>query len=154
LNYGAVPDGRPLDPAVAFREFATDITEFEVEPFDLIAEMPKFNWPTVVISGGRDLITPPAVARRIASLIPGAVLVNLATAGHSAIDLRERAALAIITATYKGASSGLPARADKLDSTPGGLGVRLLIWSIAAAAVAERALPAAVPRTVARVTAS
>jgi pimeloyl-ACP methyl ester carboxylesterase len=154
LNYGAVPDGRPLDPAVAFREFATDITEFEVEPFDLIAEMPKFNWPTVVISGGRDLITPPAVARRIASLIPGAVLVNLATAGHSAIDLRERAALAIITATYNGASSGLPARADKLDSTPGGLGVRLLIWSIAAAAVAERALPAAVPRTVARVTAS
>jgi len=154
LNYGAVPDGKPLDPAVAFREFATDTTEFEVEPFDLIAEMPTFTWPTVVISGGRDLITPPAVARRIASLIPGAVLVNLATAGHSAIDLRERAALAIIKATYKGESSGLPARADKLDSTPGGLGVRLLIWSIAAAAVAEQALPAAVPRTLQRVTAS
>jgi proline iminopeptidase len=154
LNYGPAPDGKPLDPAVAFREFATDTTEFEAEPFDLIEEMPKFTWPTVVISGGRDLITPPAVARRIASLVPGAVLVNLATAGHSAIDLRERAALDIIKATYDGTSSGLPARAKKLDSTPGGLGIRLLIWGIAAAAAVEQAVPAAIPRTVQRVTAS
>jgi proline iminopeptidase len=154
LNYGAVPDGKPLDPAIAFREFATDTTEFEAEPFDLVDEMPKFTWPTVVISGGRDLITPPAVARRIASLIPGAVLVNLATAGHSVVDLRGRAALDIIKATYDGTSSGLPARAKRLDSAPGGLGVRLLIWGIAAAAAVEKAVPAAVPRTVARVTAS
>ncbi|HXL60765.1 MAG TPA: alpha/beta fold hydrolase [Mycobacterium sp.] len=154
LNYGAVPDGKPLDPAVAFREFATDATEFEAEPFDLVDEMPKFTWPTVVISGGRDLITPPAVAYRIASLIPGAVLVNLATAGHSVIDLREHAALAIVKATYDGASAGLPARANKLDSTPGGLGVRLLIWGIAATAAVEQALPAAVPRALQRVTAS
>jgi len=154
LNYAAVPDGKPLDPAVAFREFATDTTEFEAEPFNLTDAMPKFSWPTVVISGGRDLITPPAVARRIASLVPGAVLVNLATAGHSTIDLRERAALDIVKAIYDGTSSGLPARAKKLDSTPGGLGVRLLIWGIAAAATVEKALPAAVPRTVQRVTAS
>ena len=154
LNYGAAPDGKPLDPAIAFLESATDTTEFEAEPFDLIEEMPKFTWPTVVISGGRDLITPPPVAGRIASLIPGAVLVNLATAGHSAIDLRERAALDIIKATYDGTSSGLPARAKKLDSTPGGLGIRLLIWGIAAAAAVEQAVPAAVPRTVQRVTAS
>ena len=139
LNYGAVPDGKPLDPAIAFREFATNTTEFEAEPFDLSAEMPRFTWPTVVISGGRDLITPPAVARRIASLIPGAVLVSLATAGHSAVDLRERAALDIIKAICDGTSSGLPARAKKLDSAPGGLGVRLLIWGIAAAAAVEKA---------------
>jgi proline iminopeptidase len=151
LNYGAVPDGSPLDPAVAFREFAIDATEFESEPFDLSTDMPKFSWPTVVISGGRDLITPPAVARKIAALIPGAVLVNLPTAGHSTIDLRERAALDIIKAAYDGTSSGLPARAKKLDSTPGGIGVRLLIWSIAAGAAVERVVPAAVPRTVARV---
>jgi proline iminopeptidase len=154
LNYGAVPDGKPLDPAVAFREFSTDTTEFESEPYDLVAEMPKFSWPTVVISGGRDLITPPSVAGRIASLIPGAVLINLATAGHSAIDLRERAALDIVKALYDGAAKGLPARAATLDSTPGGRGVRLLVWGIAAAAAIESALPAAVPRTVQRVTAS
>ena len=154
LNYAAVPDGKPLDPAIAFREFATDTTEFEAEPFDLIDEMPKFTWQTVVISGGRDLITPPAVARRIVSLVPGAVLVDLATAGHSAIDLRERAALDIAKAVYDGTSSGLPARAKKLDSTPGGRAVRLLIWGIAAAAAVEQVLPAAVPRTVQRVMAS
>jgi proline iminopeptidase len=105
-----------------------------------------------VISGGRDLITPPAVASKIAALIPGAVLVNLSTAGHSAIDLRERAALDIIKATYDGTTSGLPARAKKLDSTPGGTGVRLLIWSIAAAAAVERMVPAAIPRALQRVT--
>jgi pimeloyl-ACP methyl ester carboxylesterase len=153
LNYGAVPDGEPLDPALALREAASGEVDYVAEPFDLIDEMPKFSWPTVVISGGRDLITPPSVARTIASLVPGAVLVNLATAGHSAIDLRERAALDIIKASYEGLSSDLPARADRLDSTPGGLGVRMLIWGIAAAAVAEQALPAVVPRTVQRVTA-
>jgi proline iminopeptidase len=154
LNYGAVPDGEPLDPALALRESASGEVDYVAEPFDLIAAMPKFTWPTVVISGGRDLITPPAVARRIASLVPGAVLVNLVTAGHSAIDLRERAALDIIKATYEGVSADLPARADKLDSTPGSLGVRLLVWGIAAAAAAEQALPAVLPRTVHRVTAS
>jgi proline iminopeptidase len=154
LNYGAVPDGKPLDQAVAFREFATDTIEFEAEPYDLVTEMPNFTWPTVVISGGRDLITPPAVAQRIASLIPHAVLVNLASAGHSALDVRERAALDIVKTVYGGTISDLPARADKLDSTPGGLSIRLLVWGIAAAAALEQALPAAVPRAVQRVTAS
>lgn len=154
LNYAAAPDGKPLDPAAAFRELAAGTTQFEAEPFDLIDEMPKFAWPAVVISGGRDLTTPPAVARRIASLVPGAVLVDLATAGHSAVDLRERAALDIVKAVYDGTSAGLPARAKKLDSTPAGRGVRLLIWGIAAAAAVEQALPAAVPRTLQRVTAS
>jgi len=154
LNYGAPPDGQPLDPAVAFREFATGSTKFESEPYDLVTETPKFTWPTVVISGGRDLITPPAVARRVASLIPDAVLVTLATAGHSAIDLRERAALDIVRALYDGVSRGLPARAATLDSTPGGPEIRLLVWGIAAAAAIESALPAAVPRAVQRVTAS
>lgn len=154
LNYGADPDGKPLDPAVAYLESASDATEFEAEPYDLAAEMPKFSWPTVVISGGRDLITPPSVAQRIASLIPGAVLVNLATAGHSAIDLRERAVLDIVKAVYDGAIDGLPARAATLDATPGGLGIRLLVWGVAAAGALEQALPAAVPRAVQRVTAS
>jgi proline iminopeptidase len=154
LNYAAVPDGKPLDPAVAYHEISTETPEFEAEPFNLIDAMPRFGWPTVVISGGRDLITPPAVARRIASLIPGAVLVNLATAGHSIIDLRERAALGIIKAAYEGTSAGLPARAKKLDSAPGSLGVRALVWGIAAAAAVESALPAAVPRAMQRVTAS
>jgi pimeloyl-ACP methyl ester carboxylesterase len=152
LNYGATPDGKPLDPAVAYREADTGTTEFDAEPFDLVAEMPNFTWPTVVISGGRDLITPPAVARRVASLIPNSVLVNLATAGHSIVDLREGAALEIVEAIYDGSLERLPEREAALDSKPAGLGVRALIWGIDAAAAMEAAVPAAVPRTVRRAT--
>jgi pimeloyl-ACP methyl ester carboxylesterase len=152
LNYGATPDGKPLDPAVAYREADTGTIEFDAEPFDLVAEMPNFTWPTVVISGGRDLITPPTVARRIASLIQNSVLVNLATAGHSIIDLREGAAMEIVEAIYDGTVERLPERETTLDSKPAGLGVRALIWGIDAAATLESAVPAAVPRTVRRVT--
>ncbi len=152
LNYGATPDGEPFDPAVAYREAAPDTTEFDAEPFDLVAEMPNFTWPTVVLSGGRDLITPPTVARRVASLIPNAVLVNLATAGHSIVDFRERAALDIVKAVYEGTIEQLPERECALDSKPPGLAVRALIWGIEAAVALEAAVPAVIPRTVRRAT--
>jgi proline iminopeptidase len=152
LNYGAVPDGKPLDPAAAFREMAAHPLEFDAEPYDLTAEMPKFTWPTVVISGGRDLITPSAVAQEIVSLIPESVLVELATAGHSAIDVREHAALDIVEALYDGNIGGLPGRAKQLDAVPASLGIRLLVGALGAAAIIESALPAAIPRVVQRVT--
>lgn len=154
LNYAAEPDGKPLDPAIAYHEFAMGPTDFEAEPYDLVAEMTRFTWPTVVVSGGRDLITPPAVAARVADLILGAVLVTLPTAGHSAVDFRERAALQIAKACYDGTVEGLPARAAMLDSIPAGLPVRAVKWGIGAAAILESALPDAIPRTVRRVTAS
>ncbi|MEO3761314.1 alpha/beta fold hydrolase [Mycobacterium sp. B14F4] len=154
LNYGADPDGKPLDPAAAYRETDSETAKFEAEPYDLEAEMPRFGWPTVVVSGGRDLITPPAVARRIASLITDAVLVELPTAGHSIVDLRERAALDIVTAVYDGTAAELPNRSAALDSRPAGFGVRALIWGLHAATAVESALPAVVPRVVNRVTAS
>ncbi len=152
LNYGALPDGKPLDPAVAFRELVAEPMEFEAEPYDLTAEMPKFSWPTAVISGGRDLITPRSVAQKIVSLIPDSVLVELATAGHSAIDFREGAALDIVAAVYDGDISRLPDRAKELDAKPAGLGIRLLVGAIGAAAAVESVLPAVIPRAVQRVT--
>jgi pimeloyl-ACP methyl ester carboxylesterase len=152
LNYGAVPDGKPLDPAVAFRELAPQPLDFDAEPYDLSAEMPKFGWPTVVISGGRDLITPRAVAEEIVSLIPDSVLVDLATAGHSVIDVRERTALDIVDALYEGDISSLTARGRELDAVPASVGVRLLVAGLGAAAVVESALPAAIPRAVRRAT--
>jgi proline iminopeptidase len=152
LNYGDVPDGKPLDPAAAYRDFASDPVEFEAEPYDLVAEMPKFTWPTVVVSGGRDLTTPPAVADRIASLIPGAVLVRLPTAGHSMLDSRNRAALQIAKAMAEGAIEALPARAAALDALPGGPEVRLFIAAIGAATAVESVMPDVVPRIVQRVT--
>jgi pimeloyl-ACP methyl ester carboxylesterase len=145
LDYAAEPDGLPLDPAVALRETLTETDAFEAEPYDLAAEMPKFSWPTVVISGGRDLVTPPAVAERIASLVPNAMLLALPTMAHSALDFREPAALAIAGAVWRGEIDSLTARAPPLDALPARPAVRLLWKAIDVAATAESALPAVAP---------
>jgi proline iminopeptidase len=152
LNYGAIPDGKPLDPAAAYREFTSEPVEFEAEPYDLVAEMPKFTWPTVVVSGGRDLITPPAIADRVTSLIPGAQLVELSTAGHSMLDSRELAALQIAKAVSDGRIDTLRNRGSALDALPGQLSIRLITATIGAAAAVERVVPRIVPRIVQRVT--
>jgi pimeloyl-ACP methyl ester carboxylesterase len=142
LDYAAEPDGLPLDPAVAERENRTHTATFEDEPYDLPAELPKFGWPTAVISGGRDLITPPPVAQRVASLIPNAQLLKLPTMAHSALDFREPAALAIAGAVCRGEFEGLAAQAPALDELPPRPSVRLLWKAIEFAAIAEGALPA------------
>jgi len=142
LDYAPAPDGLPLDPAVAIRETFTETTAFEDEPYDLVTEMPKFRWPTAVVSGGRDLITPPAVAEREASLLPNAVLLKLPTMAHSALDFREPAALAIADAVFRDELGGLAARAPALDALPSRPAVRLLWKAIQVAAIAEGALPA------------
>lgn len=111
LDYAAEPDGLPLDPAVAEREVRTQTATFEDEPYDLPAEMPSFDWPTAVVSGGRDLITPPAVAERVASLLPHAVLLSLPDMAHSALDFHEAVALASADAVLRGDLAGLAARA-------------------------------------------
>jgi pimeloyl-ACP methyl ester carboxylesterase len=107
LDYAAEPDGLPLDPTLAERETRTQRAAFEDEPYDLVSEMPNFRWPTVVISGGRDLITPPAVAQRVAALVPNAVLLKLPTMAHSALDFREPAALPIAAAVCRGDLDGV-----------------------------------------------
>ena len=114
--------------------------------------MPRFGWPTVVISGGRDLTTPPAVAERIAQLIPGAVLVRLAHTGHSVLDTKEGAALRIVASVAAGRYAGLPAQGAALDDLPTRPALRLMVTAIAAAARVEAALPEAVPRLVNRAT--
>ena len=147
LDYAGEPDGLPLDPAEALRTVAGGgpIPDFEGEPYDLVAEMPRFDWPTVVISGQRDMTTPPAVAERIAALIPGAVLVKLRTAAHSALDTRESAALRIARSVVDGRAGDLPARADELDALPGNPVVRLMVWLITVSAALERMVPGTKP---------
>jgi pimeloyl-ACP methyl ester carboxylesterase len=141
LDYAAEPDGLPLDPAVAVRETTDALTAFEGEPFDLVAEMPRFSWPTVVISGGRDLITPPAVAERVVSLLPQPTLLRLATMAHSALDFREPAALAIAAAVCRGEFDGLADQASALDTLPARLPMRALWKAIDVAATVEAAVP-------------
>ncbi|OBC12491.1 alpha/beta hydrolase [Mycobacterium sp. 852013-50091_SCH5140682] len=147
LNYAGVPDGLPLDPALDphLGGHPGRYEPFDAEPYDLVTEMPKFGWPTVVISGGRDLTTPPAIAERIATLVPEAVLVSMPTAGHSVLDSRERAALAVIDAVRNGAAEQLSAIAPELDALPGRPGLRLAMSAIAAAAACESVLPDRAP---------
>jgi pimeloyl-ACP methyl ester carboxylesterase len=52
---------------------------------NLSADLPKIDVPTLVISGTNDVLTPPAEARRIAQLIPGARLEMLPGTGHMAM---------------------------------------------------------------------
>lgn len=141
LDYAAEPDGLPLDPAVAESEHRTQTASFEEEPYQLPAEMPKFGWPTAVISGGRDLITPPPVAERVASLLPDAQLLKLPNMAHSALDFREPAALAVAGAVARGEFEGLAAQAPALDELPTRPELRLLWKAIEVAAIAEGAVP-------------
>ncbi len=139
LDYAPAPDGLPLDPAVAMRQIWPDPVAFAAEPYDLVAQLPRFRWPAVVISGGRDLTTPPAVADRVAELIPGATLVRLPTMGHGALTLRERAALRIVAAVYAGRLDALDARA--LDALPASPVARLAAALLRLGATLEAALP-------------
>ena len=147
LNFASIPDGLPLDPALAMREAADgDLPAFEAEPFDLVTAMPGFTWPTAIISGGRDLTTPPAIAELIAALIPDAVLVQLPTAGHSVLDTREQAALLIAAEVCRGGTATLAARGGILDALDPRSAVRLLGMAATAAARVESVLPRFVQR--------
>ncbi|OFB36604.1 alpha/beta hydrolase [Mycolicibacterium sp. (ex Dasyatis americana)] len=143
LNYAGSPDGLPLDPALEMADMignAKFYEPFESEPFDLPAELPEFHWPTVVVSGGRDLTTPPAVAERIAALVPGAVLVRMPTVAHSVLDTREQAAFAVIRAVRDGAAEQLSATADELDDLPSRGVIRVAVSAIAVATALEAAI--------------
>lgn len=142
LNYAGVPDGLPLDPALDMADMigsAKFYEPFEAEPFDLTAELPGFDWPTVVLSGGRDLTTPPAIAERIAQLVPEAVLVRMPTVVHSVLDTRERAAFAVIRAVSQGAADQLSAVAAELDTLPARVVVRAAVRAVSAAIRVEAA---------------
>lgn len=50
--------------------------------YEPVAKLADFNVPTLVICGDEDKLTPPAIAREMASTVPGAELVILVKAGH------------------------------------------------------------------------
>lgn len=125
LNYGAPPDGVPIDPALTYAPQAALFPAFAGEPFDLFQEMPRFDWPLVLLSGTRDLRTPPPIAERVARTAPDAVLVPL-DAGHSALDTHPVALLNAVRFLVTGRHRELPSRADEIDRLPPrGLSARL-----------------------------
>ena len=111
LDYAAEPDGCRSTPPSRNANAHAD-GNFEAEPYDLVAEMPNFGWPTVVVSGGRDLITPPAVADGSPRWCQRGAL-EAAHHGAQRARLREPAALAIARAVWRGELDGLAAKAPR-----------------------------------------
>lgn len=118
LHYGAPPDGLPLDPQVLHAAGAASKPRFTGEPYDLPAALPAFDWPTAVVSGGRDVRTPRPVAERVVELLPDAVLVPLPDLGHSALDTHPLAALHVAHAVAEGAHRRLPGLAPRIAALP------------------------------------
>ena len=143
LNFAGTPDGQPIDTTLTWRGVPAARTPFEGEPFDLVAEMPGFDWPTVVVSGGRDLITPAAVGERIAGLVPAPIRILLPTAGHSMLDSRQDVALRIIAEVSEGRPEALAGQDAALESLPESTSARMALTALAGAA----RLAAVLPRT-------
>jgi pimeloyl-ACP methyl ester carboxylesterase len=125
LDYGAAPDGLPLDPALTYAPLAARFPAFEGEPYDLPAATPGFSWPLVVLTGTRDIRTPSAIAERVASTARDAVLVRLEN-GHSALDTHPLALLRALWRLSRGDQQLLADETSGLDALPRrGLSARL-----------------------------
>jgi len=140
LDYAPEPDGRPLDPALTYAPIADRFPTFEGEPFDLPALTPGFAWPIVLLSGERDLRTPPAIAQRVAATAPDAELVEIEN-GHSALDTHPAALLNVIRLVVTGRRSRLADIAPALNALPRrGVSARFPAWLAAALRVESRLL--------------
>jgi proline iminopeptidase len=118
LDYGAPPNGLPLDPQVVLAGGGTRRPEFAGEPYDLVAASAKFEWPTAVVSGARDLRTPRPVAEALVADLPDGVLVPLPSTGHSALDTHALAAVHVAGAVAAGHHDRLPRLAGRIDALP------------------------------------
>lgn len=95
LDYGAPHDPAhgPLTTDETFADVASRFPPFEAEPRDIRGALPGFDWPTLVISGDRDIRTPRVTAEEIVASAPHAELVPVRDHGHSALDTAQQIAL-------------------------------------------------------------
>ncbi|TCK46464.1 pimeloyl-ACP methyl ester carboxylesterase [Leucobacter luti] len=117
LGYGGRPDGLPLDPALTYAQLASHFPPFSGEPRNLEVTMASASWPLVLLSGSRDLRTPPAIAESLARAAPDAVLVPI-TNGHSALDTHPAALLNALAWLMAGKHRALPDVARAFDRLP------------------------------------
>lgn len=118
LGYALPPDGGPLDPQLLFARAADRVPPFRGEPVDLPSEVTRYAFPTLVLSGGRDLRTPRPVARAIADLAPRGMLLGLDGTGHSVLDTHQEALLEVMALAADGGIENAPARATMLAELP------------------------------------
>lgn len=141
LNYAPEPDGGPFDPGIGFSDVAPRFPPYAGEPFDLPAHLPHFDWPVAVLTGSRDLRTPPSVAAKAVSLVPDGVLVPLTDTGHSALDTHQLAALEIIQIVRDGGHRTLSEESTRLSRLPRRGSSRHIATLIRASLATERINP-------------
>lgn len=125
LGYGAPTDGLPLDPALTYASIAHRFPAFEKDTFDLPQLTPTFTWPLVVLSGTRDLRTPPQIARRTVDTAQRGTLLTIEN-GHSALDTQPAALLNVVKRLTQNRAHSLSGRESELDLLPRrGLSARL-----------------------------
>lgn len=117
LRYGAPADGQPLDPALTYAPLAPLFPGFDAEPVDLGREVSRFTWPMVLLSGTRDLRTPPDIADRVASIAPDAAVTRIEN-GHSALDTHPAALMRALDHLVTGRHAALPGQGEALNALP------------------------------------
>ncbi|GGM49528.1 alpha/beta hydrolase [Microbacterium saperdae] len=134
LAYAPSSDGGPLETGKSFTDIAPQFSAFQGEPFDLPTQVRAFAWPTVVISGDRDIRTPRATAEKVVAQIPGAVLLPVRDHGHSALDTHPSLALDVMHAMTQNISANTEVTRAMLPADPHG--VRGLMQRIVSARLA------------------
>lgn len=118
LGSGRHADGAAMDPLALSGEKSRAVPAFTGEPLDIEELAGRISAPTLVIAGGRNIIHPPATARRLAERIPGASLLELPGTGHSVLDSHSQIAQVAARWSLAGAAHLLPERAAELSALP------------------------------------
>lgn len=141
LGRGHHADGGPLDALLLLGEQARAVPPFTREQLDLHALAPAITAPTLVITGSRDLVSPPRIARELTARIPGARLLEVPGAGHSILDTRSRILQVAARWSACGAALHLPERAAELAALPASATDQALTRGLQIALAAERHSP-------------
>lgn len=141
LGRGRHADGGPVDALQLLALQARTVEPFAGEPVDLWSLASSISAPTLVLSGERDLVCPPQIARDLADRIPDGHLLSIAGTGHSILDTH--AAVASIAARWSAAGAGhlLPQRAEELSRLPRTPVDQALSQGLRLALLAERLSP-------------
>ncbi|MGV9798819.1 alpha/beta fold hydrolase [Mycobacterium sp. NPDC003449] len=105
--------------AVRTAELATAVGYLKfLREYSTLATLSSITVPTVVLSGGLDLLTPVAHAHELADGIPGAIHHHLPQAGHMLLCEAPRAVADAIDTVITRSTAAAPLPADLLFATP------------------------------------
>ena len=135
LGYGWEDFDTQLSQSGQFANTAASFSPFTPPSVPLSALIDRFTWPTVLLSGDRDIRTPRSESTRIAALVPEAHLIPIRTHGHSALDFAPQLMLGVLQAVTSGigAAGSLGDRLPQDLVAPRSLASRMIGARLAAA---------------------